>query len=300
MKKIKLFIFIMFFAIVLASCQNQTAPTFASKQEELGYQTAFGLTMFNSNVDVSARKLNNGFNTSDSISEELLQKINGYLEKIENFLSGDSPVTIVSQESDLEGYQTKLVVSTKDLLGNVTDYMIYLNELLDAETDEEETNEEEEKEFSITGILISDGVNYTVTGSKEIENDESELQLKIQYSEDKYVLIEQEIEDDESEYNYSYYEGGKIVNQIKLDYDLEDKEQQIKVVENDTVYSYKRVEEDNKTLIHVTVKTKDETFKFKVKSYVDSETNNIVYEYHVVGNDKIFNVPKGKSEKKEG
>jgi len=225
---------------------------------------------------------------SSTVDDIDMDKVNSYLQMMENMLVDDGPILISESVSDKEGYAKKLVFESKDLSGNKETYILYFNETVLKEKDDDDLFELEE-EFKLIGLAIIDGVEYKMTGSKEIEEDEEELELKITLDESNYVIIEQETETNESEYSYVVVKNGKKV--LSMSFELEDGIEEIVI----------RSKESGSTEIYKFYKSKGEIVikhiknglevKIVVKSYQDSN-NETIYEYKVTETNKTYKYSK--------
>lgn len=225
---------------------------------------------------------------SSTVDDIDMDKVNSYLQMMENMLVDDGPILISESVSDKEGYAKKLVFESKDLSGNKETYTLYFNETVLKDKDDDDSFELEE-EFKLIGLAIIDGVEYKMTGSKEIEEDEEELELKITLDESNYVLIEQETEANESEYSYVVVKNGKKV--LSMSFELEDGIEEIVI----------RSKESGSTEIYKFYKSKGDIVikhiknglevKIVVKSYQDSN-NETIYEYKVTETNKTYKYSK--------
>ena len=225
---------------------------------------------------------------SSTVDDIDMDKVNSYLQMMENMLVDDGPILISESVSDKEGYAKKLVFESKDLSGNKETYTLYFNETVLKEKDDDDLFELEE-EFKLKGLAIIDGVEYKMTGSKEIEEDEEELELKITLDESNYVLIEQETETNESEYSYVVVKNGKKV--LSMSFELEDgiEEIVIKSKESGSTEIYKFYKSKGDIVIKH-IKNGLEV-KIVVKSYQDSN-NETIYEYKVTETNKTYKYSK--------
>ena len=101
---------------------------------------------------------------ADAAQVEILNK---YLSLVESLLGGSG----ITGESvaPAEGYEFGMRVTRVDLLGGHDSYELYYNKIfLGSETDGDET----EENYSITGILVTDGGTYRVSGTYQTESEE--------------------------------------------------------------------------------------------------------------------------------
>lgn len=143
-----------------------------------------------------------------------IDRVKPYLGMIENLLSQDQGMTSTIMPSDLEDYETKLVITTYDLLANSITHTFYYNVI-------EYEKENDEETFTIRGIMILHGMTYQMIGEKSIEDDESKLNVKGFLDETNYIESIYKTEDDESFYEINRVTNGSLVSTsiIKIEYD---------------------------------------------------------------------------------
>lgn len=101
---------------------------------------------------------------ADAAQVEILNK---YLSLVESLLGGSG----ITGESvaPAKGYEFGMRVTRVDLLGGHDSYELYYNKIfLGSETDGDET----EENYSITGVLVTDGGTYRVSGTYQTESEE--------------------------------------------------------------------------------------------------------------------------------
>ena len=145
---------------------------------------------------------------ADAAQVEILNK---YLSLVESLLGGSG----ITGESvaPAEGYEFGMRVTRVDLLGGHDSYELYYNKrFLGSETDGDET----EENYSITGVLVTDGGTYRVSGTYQTESEEdgreSELFFRAYTGDgtDSYIEFRQSQEsehddgDPETEAEYVY------------------------------------------------------------------------------------------------
>ena len=145
---------------------------------------------------------------ADAAQVEILNK---YLSLVESLLGGSG----ITGESvaPAEGYEFGMRVTRVDLLGGHDSYELYYKKIfLGSETDGDET----EENYSITGVLVTDGGTYRVSGTYQTESEEdgreSELSFRAYTGDgaDSYIEFRQSQEserddgDPETEAEYVY------------------------------------------------------------------------------------------------
>lgn len=274
-----------------------TNPVFENTKDVYGFEAISSLSLL-SNVTTSQteQKLTNTAYSNylklsaNDVTEEEIDEINHYLELVEQMLSDDKPLDVVTEISDREGFEHKMVINTKDLSLNTYTYVLYYNEtpLNELEYEEDKDIDEEDKEeieSSLEGILIVDDQEYTVFGKKEIEDDEMEVEFTSKIDDKNWVKVKQEIEDGESEFRYTISVDG-VISKTSIKVETDDNETKVKLtfVEGKMVskFQFKEQIEDGKRIIKI--KSLDENKSINIKVYIttDPETGEVTYEYKYV------------------
>lgn len=228
------------------------------------------------------------------LTDEQLATVNNYMALVENLL-GNGNLSYVKSESDREGYEVKEEISYGDLDGNIITYTMYYNSVLDyVETevddddDEKEADDEQETEsgYSITGVMVVDGVDYALEGYSKTETEgvetESESYFKVTLAEGSYIIMEQEVEEDEKSLVYKVVEDRKVVEKTKFEYETERNETELKMsVEKNGSRTELRFSEEierDKKVIKVTVIEGNQKTTFKIFVTKD-ENGNEIYRY---------------------
>ena len=164
---------------------------------------------------------------SDKAQAETLNK---YLSLVESLLSDGG----ISGEaiSPADGYEFGMRVTSTDLTGGTSGYVLYYKHFVSGVTD----GDESEEEYYIEGIMIVDGAEYPVRGER---SSESELFFRAFTSEDKrsYIEVKQEFETEsedgaeetEVEYVYTVMENGRPVERMTVEYEKEANELELKM-----------------------------------------------------------------------
>ena len=274
-----------------------TNPVFENTKDVYGFEAISSLSLL-SNVTTSQteQKLTNTAYSNylklsaNDVTEEEIDEINHYLELVEQMLSDDKPLDVVTEISDREEFEHKMVINTKDLSLNTYTYVLYYNEtpLNELEYEEDKDIDEEDKEeieSSLEGILIVDDQEYTVFGKKEIEDDEMEVEFTSKIDDKNWVKVKQEIEDGESEFRYTISVDG-VISKTSIKVETDDNETKVKLtfVEGKMVskFQFKEQIEDGKRIIKI--KSLDENKSINIKVYIttDPETGEVTYEYKYV------------------
>lgn len=219
---------------------------------------------------------------SAELTEEQIETVNGYMALVENLL-GNGNLGSVKYESDREGYAVKEVITYGDLQGNIASYTMYYNIALDyIEEDEEEV----EENYSISGVMVIDGVDYVLEGHTETETEgeevESESYFKVTLSDGNYIIMENEEENGEKSLSYKLVENKKVVEKISFEYENEEDEIEVEMsIEKDgskTKLEFSKQSLKDATAIEVVINTDGNRAKFNILVTKDEQGND-VYRY---------------------
>jgi len=156
------------------------------------------------------------------------QKFNEYFTALDSFMGKEIVTTVTETNTDPKyPYETKLTINSKNFNGVAVQHVMYFTETLNASGDDDD-----EKVYTLNGVLVADGTEYHLEGERvfEQEDDETENELKIRAYADlsdrtSYVEMEQEhsVENNETEteYVYSIVVNGVVVEQTSVEFETE-------------------------------------------------------------------------------
>lgn len=173
---------------------------------------------------------------ADAAQVEILNK---YLSLVESLLGGSG----ITGESvaPAEEYEFGMRVTRVDLLGGHDSYELYYNKkFLGSETDGDET----EENYSITGVLVTDGGTYRVSGTYQTESEEDERESELFFraytgdGADSYIEFRQSQESEhddgdpetEAEYVYTVVTDGVPRERTVVEYEGEADETELSMV----------------------------------------------------------------------
>lgn len=212
MKKIKKLL-----SLALASAVVLTFGAFAgcnNNQSSLSFETAYetsALGAIGILESVNAKDnggSNQGLAVVKAISAEQEQEIVKNLAIVQNTLKGGAIKSEV-KESTREGFEKYYTLTATDLSGVEKVYEFYYNE----------TSGRERGETRMDGVVILDGVEYTMVGEKEVEWGEQELSFLVKIDNSNCVEIEQEDEGGEREFSYTVIKNGVEVYETEVEYE---------------------------------------------------------------------------------
>lgn len=227
--------------MLISAMEGGEAQSFAAAYRG-GYEGGFGEGNFGS--DESAGGTQQG-DMQQGAGQADFSELDGYMALIESLLS-DGGFGVREGASEREGYEYTMVVTWRDLAGEKLEYTMHYNRLFtktdrddrDDRDDWDEIWEDEyEEEYALEGVLVVDGQDYPVRGTRSVEEEgnesESETELRVDLG-GRTMLVEQESESEgreqEQEYVYSVYEGRRLVERSAFSYEQEEGETEIKML----------------------------------------------------------------------
>ena len=135
--------------------------------------------------------------------QSIAEKINEYFNAVSKLIDEEN-VIYVLEELSSGNYQYKLTIKSNVLNDYVETVMYYNEKAIDNKRDKDDLDE---ISTQLDGYIEQNGNNYPFYGSKEVEEDECEIEIVIKVGLDNYLRVSQEIEQHESEYEYEFYDG---------------------------------------------------------------------------------------------
>ena len=239
-------------------------------------------------TDTYGVKLASLTDDSESSVKAQMEKFNEYFTALDSFLGEDVISTSTEANTDSRyPYDTKMTINGKDFNGETVTYVMYYTETL-AHYD----SDDDEIEYRLEGER-----------SEENEKDESETELKIRAYADKtdksaYIQMEQEYSvekgETETEYVYSVYSDGKLLEQTAVEFEQESKngkteteyELEFRSGTSKGKYVVKREVVNNKTEIKVKYVIDGNSGEFRIREITD-DNGNKHYEYTFSDNEKV-------------
>ena len=293
-------------------------PPNLSAEDVYGMGAVSSVRLLKSNISANAVKAFSAANAiartaadeSEDEAKRQAKKFNDYFSALNSFFGDD--VVSTSTEANTDGrypYKTKMTITGKDFAGQTNTYIMYYTETLSGSEDDDyddDDEEETENEYKLTGIMIIEGVEYNLEGerSEEAEKDESETELKIRAYADpsdktSYVQMEQELSvengETETEYVYSVYVNGELLEQTAVEFETENKNNKVETKyelefrsgETKGKYSVEREVVNDNAEIKVKYNIAGDCGDFRIREITDGNGNK-QYEYTFGDNEKII------------
>ncbi|MBU1093561.1 MAG: hypothetical protein KKH01_03770 [Firmicutes bacterium] len=231
------------------------------------------------------------YNQSLSLIKELstndtVTTIEPYLGMIETITGQNLGITTTNLESDNPLYESKVILSTIDLLGSQITYTLYFNTVT-------YTEDEGETQFEIDGIFLYKNFQFDFIGKKEIEGDQEVITFKTTNGGSNYVESIYKTEDNESKYSIKIVENNIVVSESKIKVDEEDGN---RVIDFEYIngsdsgsYQFNYEQEDGINLLkieyHTIINGIEESGQMKVEIKTDLLTGLTSYQIFVLPDD---------------
>ena len=271
---------------------NNQSLSFDTNEDVISFQalTASSLianeNLSLSNGGLSGQLLSNEQNEGDDpiidpTEEPTIDQIEPYIELIEQLLGSNHGLSVTTETSDLEAYETKMTFQTSTLNEGSASYTIYYNMTLKDE-------EDDESEYVLDGIMLLNDVEYTVSGKREVEDDEEKIEFIAKLDEFNYVESEYKVEEDENKFDIQVVSNGILVSHtnIKIEEDDETKIE-LEFIDglNSGTYEFKYELEDGENILKIEYETMidgvESRGQIKVLIMVDEVTGETYYQVYV-------------------
>lgn len=216
---------------VLTACQvpdsiETASATFDSNEDVLSFQALAAASLMTEDelVLLEANEIRLLSETEEDTEEEdfLTATIEPYIKLVEAYLSSNEGLAVIVETSDLEGFESMMRFEVRGLLGETEQYVIYYNMVLVDEDDDE-------SEFTMDGIMVVDGVEYALSGKREVEEGEEEIKFIAKLDDDNYVESKYEVESEETEFEIIVVRNGETISETKVEIEFDGEETSVEL-----------------------------------------------------------------------
>lgn len=260
----------------------------------------------------------NGKNRPEEITDDTAAKLNEFISMFEGFLIDESIPEQVTQPTEEDGeystYQYKITISLPTADGSKDEMALYYNETAeinggeeaeendeedDDDKDDKDEQDEEESCFTVEGVLIKGEDVYEISGGKETETEDGEMESELYFTTksklnpDNYITIIQEIEVDEVFYQYTVFNNKRMVSQTKICLE-NDEEDGLEMKIN-----FKNMTDGSYGKITFAIEVSDvEGYLFEIKYKANNNTSKILVSINEDG-DYVYEYANGYCEAKD-
>lgn len=186
---------------------------------------------------------------NEEIVDQNVETIDKYLKYLDGFVGNKQNYDVKVSSSGDADFPNKLEANIKQLDGKAISFvMVYKETLIQNNKNVSNPDDAVEQESKIEGKMTLNNNEYTFTGEKEVEKDEIELSIKATASNGDYVILNQEIEQGENEFAYSYYKAGQTNASESFSIELEENKDEVELelgAISNGVKTYYKIEKNN-------------------------------------------------------
>ena len=275
------------FTGIFAGCNknNAKAYAFTSNRELYAFSVVSGMELALDGNLSGAKMIQSEFET-------MVDSIHSYLPSFEGFLGGDKLIAPQEKTSDNAEYAKLLTVDYTSADGIVHNYKIYYNETVPSQNNRPWADKDDDEiETDLVGIVVLNNNTYSMTGKKEIEKNEVEIEFEIMLDDNKRVKIQQETEAGEQEFEYELYYGANIAykHSLSIEIDNDEIEFETEYETNNEKYELE-IKQDAKNPNRSYVEYEKNKKKFKIIIDKTKNDGNIQYIYRMENLEVIKNV----------
>ena len=212
-----------------------------------------------------------------NISNEDVKNIALYIKMFEGLLLEGNIGEQISAPTEEDGefylnYKIKMIINLPMANGKTEKFVLFYNEIPNGQENSIEPDDDElEISSTINGVMFFGENQYEISGKREFEVEGNESESSIEFTTksktnpSNYVVVEQEVENNEIEYEYKIYENSVKINETEVEFEIENGvsklELQFKDINSslgENKYEIKKV--INKNNFIVTIKNSNQTF----------------------------------------
>lgn len=231
--------------------------------------------------------------------EAKIGEINKHMNMLEGFVGGKKPVNVTKAENvEIEGYAQKLKIEVDSIKGKSTIYMYYNETRLDnEEIDIDDSDDEEEIESKLSGIIVVGDQQFEMKGTKEVEGDEIELEFEARIENGNYVKFKQETETGEQEFSYELRDVNDVLlDKVEFELEIENGEIEIEyklLDSNNQIQKYKMEKETENGVDKIKISYTVDGKKTSVKLTIETVENITYYVYNINNGESIIRFEEG-------
>lgn len=307
MKKVFMLFTVMTAAFALIGCSladkitSEQGNLFDSKDNVIGFSALSSIMTLHDGVEDLSLYQAQGMNLSTNNQEDTfailseVEELKPYLDLVSTFMANGSGFDVSVGESDHEDYEHKMTITTINMEGERISYDMHYNETFDVDDDEE--FDTEEFDSVLEGIMIIDGVTYTLYAEREVDEGEESLELVAKLDDDNYITLDYEIENDDNEYEsefvYEMFVNNQLVKRIEIEFEQDDEETELSLKfirgNRESEYEFEVEIDGNKRYIEIEYKIVEdgvtiEEGEIEVSIIYDPDTGQTFIRYEIEKN----------------
>ncbi len=273
---------------VVGCGESTDNKTFSSAAEAYAFGAVSSIKLLSANT--TSKSEQNEANAENSYARNVptneqitfAQRVDEYVDVVDGFIGGSSPVKIQEESLTDAEYSTKVTTDITHLSGQKDSFVMYYNETVPTE-DDRKTDDDDDFEVNtrLSGIVEFGGQTYSLRGEKEVEQDEIEINLEIKIDDANYVIIQTETENGEQEYGYEVYSNGQKVEELSLEIEIEQNEVEVElfVAVNGETQSFKFEKETENNITEIKINCNVNGNTETIFAVYDEGTQRYIYTF---------------------
>ena len=273
---------------VVGCGESTDNKTFSSAAEAYAFGAVSSIKLLSANT--TSKSEQNEANAENSYARNVptneqitfAQRVDEYVDVVDGFIGGSSPVKIQEESLTDAEYSTKVTTDITHLSGQKDSFVMYYNETVPTE-DDRKTDDDDDFEVNtrLSGIVEFGGQTYSLRGEKEVEQDEIEINLEIKIDDANYVTIQTETENGEQEYGYEVYSNGQKVEELSLEIEIEQNEVEVElfVAVNGETQSFKFEKETENNITEIKINCNVNGNTETIFAVYDEGTQRYIYTF---------------------
>lgn len=273
----------------VVGCGKSTdSKTFSSAAEAYAFGAVSSIKLLSANTTSESEQneanAENSYARNVPTNEQITfaQRVDEYVDVVDGFIGGSSPVKIQEESLTDAEYSTKVTTDITHLSGQKDSFVMYYNETVPTE-DDRKTDDDDDFEVNtrLSGIVEFGGQTYSLRGEKEVEQDEIEINLEIKIDDANYVIIQTETENGEQEYGYEVYSNGQKVEELSLEIEIEQNEVEVElfVAVNGETQSFKFEKETENNITEIKINCNVNGNTETIFAVYDEGTQRYIYTF---------------------
>lgn len=263
--------------LVLSGCGEKNNATFSNSTDAFGFAGATAGAFLNDlNSATSAQVYANEPNQVASMEQEQnVEILNKYIDIFDSVVGNNA---IISQKQHLDdtNYNYKITTTVTDLNGEKQTFEMKFKEV---KADNTLVTDDDKDEITsrLQGVMTYQGKEYTISGKKEVERDEIEIEFIAYIDQSNYVRVQQETESGEQEFTYTVYSNRVEVDSTSIEIEKERNELEVELQYSqngkNATYKFERVGNTLRILY------RDESGQGYIRASIDNNGNTITYTF---------------------
>ena len=265
--------------LVLSACggSDGKGQVFSTSADAFGFAGATA-GAFLSKLNVASSSAVNIADSAQVATADQSQKVdilNKYIDIFDSVV-GNNAITSTKEHLDDVNYNYKITTTITDLDGSKQTFEMKFKEVKQDNTLVTD-DDRDEITSSLSGVMTYNGVEYEISGKKQVERDEVEIEFIAYINQNTRVLVEQETESGEQEFQYSIFNNGFMTDELSVEVETERNEIEVEMQysKNGVEISYKFEREGNALRIMY----RDSTGSGYIRATVSSDGNSISYTF---------------------